>query len=368
MGDRRAKAFATHKLARGCADECGVTEARPKLELQYRPQNRRALFISILLVQIAVVLVGELLINAWIGRAFELAPIWADRLFMFRMSIALCVLTLSGLTMYIASRRYSDVLENSNKDLQREVQRQVSSGLKKRNALIFGLAKLADYRDTDTGAHLERIGLYARILADELSGSYPQIDHAWTDRLVLASSLHDIGKVGIADAILLKPGRFTPEERAEMEKHTLIGADTLLAIRTKLGPDEFIDMGTEIALQHHEKWDGTGYPFGLVGEDISLAARIVALADFYDALTSVRVYKEAMSHEKTKELIESLRGSHFAPDVTDAFLANEDLFNRIRNRMQGRHSDRPQMTHLESAAKRYMQTQKNDDGEMKQAA
>ncbi|MBL4591626.1 MAG: HD domain-containing protein [Phycisphaerales bacterium] len=326
------------------------------------------MFISILLMQIAVILVGELLINAWIGRAFELAPILADRLFVFRMSIALCVLTLSGLTMIIASKRYGDVLESTNEELGREVERQLASGLKKRNALIFGLAKLADYRDTDTGAHLERIGLYARILADELSGTYQEIDHKWTDRLVLASSLHDIGKVGIADAILLKPGRFTPEERTEMEKHALIGADTLLAIRAKLGPDEFIDMGIQIALQHHEKWDGTGYPFNLKGEEISLAARIVALADFYDALTSVRVYKDAMEHSKTMDLIVSLRGTHFAPDVADAFVANEALFNRIRKQMQGIRHGLPELTKLEIAARKYMDDQGNDQNGLKKAA
>jgi response regulator RpfG family c-di-GMP phosphodiesterase len=336
------------------ADDLDMAKLNSKLEMQFRPRSRRALFVSILLTQAAVILGGELLINAWIRDAFELAPIYEGRLFVFRMSIALSVLTLSALTIIYTSKRYSDVLETTNQDLECEVQRQLKDGLKKRNALIFGLAKLADYRDTDTGAHLERIGMYARVLADELRTSYPVIDHDWTDRLAFASSLHDIGKVGISDAILLKPGRFTPEERTEMEKHALIGAETLLAIRSKLGSDDFIDMSIEIAMQHHEKWDGTGYPFGLAGTDISLSARIVALADFYDAVTSVRVYKDAMPHEKTKELIMSLRGTHFAPDIADAFMTNEGLFNRIRERMQGEANEDVEFNTLEIAARQYL--------------
>lgn len=334
-----------------------------KLEIQFRPKNRRALFMCILLAQLAVILIGELLIDAWIQRSFELAPIYEDRLFWFRMSIAFGILSTSAVTMFLAAKRYRDELENTNKELEREVQRQVKNGLKKRNALIFGLAKLADYRDTDTGAHLERIGLYARIIADELAATYPEITSEWTDRLVLASSLHDIGKVGISDAILLKPGRLTADERTEMEKHALIGAETLLAIREKLGPDDFIDMGIEIAMQHHEKWDGTGYPFGVKGENISLSARIVALADFYDAVTSVRVYKEAMPHEQAVELISSLRGSHFAPDVTDAFLTNERLFNRIRARVQGDPAREDSFSEIESSAREYLQQQGQSQGQ-----
>ena len=328
-----------------------------KLEIQFRPKNRRALFMCIMLVQIAVILTGELLIDAWIRRSFELAPIYEDRLFWFRMTIAFGILSMSATTIFLASKRYRDQLESTNCELEREIQRQVKDGLKKRNALIFGLAKLADYRDTDTGAHLERIGLYARIIADELSGIYPEIDSAWIDRLVLASSLHDIGKVGIADSILLKPGRLTAEERTEMEKHALIGAETLLAIREKLGPDGFIDMGIEIAMQHHEKWDGTGYPFGVCGNDIALSARIVALADFYDAVTSVRVYKEAMPHQEASRLIQSLRGTHFAPDVADAFVANEGLFNRIRARVQGEAASADSFRELESSAREYLEGQ-----------
>ncbi len=328
-----------------------------KLEFPFRPQNRRALFLGILIFQAAVLVAGEFLVDAWIRTEFSLSQAAADRLFVFRISVAFCVFMLTGLILFLTSKRYRDTLEHSNEQLNKEVAKQVRAGLCKRNALIFGLAKLADYRDTDTGAHLERIGFYARIIADSLSPMYPQINAKWIDRIVLASSLHDIGKVGIPDSILLKPGRLTPDEREVMEKHALIGADTLLAIRAKLGADEFIDMGIEIALQHHEKWDGTGYPFGLKGEDISLAARIVALADFYDAVTSKRVYKDAMSHEEASDLIKSLHGTHFAPDVADAFFANEAEFNTIRAHNQCNDQSSLKIMNLEHIARQFIDEQ-----------
>ncbi|PCI11060.1 hypothetical protein COB72_01815 [bacterium] len=328
-----------------------------KLEWPFRPHNRRALFLGILIFQAAVLVAGEFLVDTWIRTEFSLSQASADRLFVFRISVAFCVFMLTGVILFLASKRYQDALEQSNVKLNKEVAKQVRAGLCKRNALIFGLAKLADYRDTDTGAHLERIGLYARILADALSPKYPEINAKWIDRIVLASSLHDIGKVGIPDSILLKPGRLTPDEREIMEKHALIGADTLLAIRAKLGADEFIDMGIEIALQHHEKWDGTGYPFGLEGTNISLAARIVALADFYDAVTSKRVYKEAMSHEETAELIKSLHGSHFAPDVADVFFANQAEFNAIRAHNQCNDQSSLKIMNIEHIARQFIDEQ-----------
>ncbi len=325
--------------------------AGSRIDWGFRPRSRVALFIGVLLAQAAVLLGGELLADYWLRHEMDLAPVWADRLVVFRLSVALGVFLLTAAVLYMASRRYHDTIERANTELQAEVARQVREGLAKRNALIFGLAKLADYRDTDTGAHLERIGLYARLLADQLRAANPCIDDAWIDRLALASSLHDIGKVGVPDRVLLKPGALTPQERAEMETHTLIGADTLIAIRQKFGPDPFIDMGVEIALQHHEKWDGTGYPFGLARADISLAARIVAMADFYDAVTSKRVYKRAMTHEEAHRLILSLRGSHFDPAVVEAYLTCAPRFDRIRSRA-GR--DTPKPINLEKMAREFM--------------
>ena len=332
-----------------------MSSQKTKLELPFRPRNRRALFSGILIFQAAVLVIAEVLVDSWIRSEFTLSQAAADRLFVFRISIAFCVFTMTGLILFLASKRYRDTLEQTNDELNKQVAHQVRAGLSKRNALIFGLAKLADYRDTDTGAHLERIGFYARILADAMSPKYPQITAKWIDRIVLASSLHDIGKVGIADSILLKPGRLTPEERIEMEKHALIGADTLLAIRAKLGPDEFIDMGIEIAMGHHEKWDGTGYPFKIAGTDIPLSARIVALADFYDAVTSKRVYKDAMTHQEALDLIRKLHGSHFDPDVADAFFANEAEFNAIRaHNQQDVETETDNSNSLEITARRFI--------------
>ena len=309
---------------------------------------------AVLIAQSALLLGSVLLTDSWVQKNVALPQMQIDKLFVLELSIALSVLTLTAVVFYIASRRYNDTLEQHNQTLEDEVQQQVSSGLAKRNALIHGLAKLADYRDTNTGDHLDRIGYFARVIADHLSTTHPDITPDWTDRLVLASSLHDIGKVGIPDAILLKPGRLTDEERTIMERHTLIGAETLLSIRTKLGTDEFIDMGIEIALQHHEKWDGSGYPFGVEGTTISLAARIVALADVYDALTSERAYKKAFTHEKATQIIHEGRGSHFDPEIVDAFDANQEIFNAIRANAHSTKSHQLEFIDIETAARSFM--------------
>jgi PAS domain S-box-containing protein len=205
-----------------------------------------------------------------------------------------------------------------------------------RNATILGLAKLAEYRDADTGAHLERIREYAKILALELS-KMPKysgyITPDYIEDIYNSSILHDIGKVGIPDSILLKPGRLTRDEFEVVKRHSSLGGEALKAVETKIDGQSFLSLGKEIAFYHHEKWDGTGYPRGLKGDQIPLSARIVALADVYDALTSKRVYKEAFSHEKAIAIIAEDRGKHFDPDVVDAFLALEGDFRSIREVM-----------------------------------
>ena len=227
-------------------------------------------------------------------------------------------------------RRYDTFLIRANRALEREVARRTRQGLEIRNALIFGLAKLADYRDTDTGKHLERICRYCELLSLELMSVFPEIDRAWVERLKLASSMHDIGKVGIPDAVLLKPAAFTPGERRLMELHPLIGADTLIAIRRRVGDDDLLNMGVQVTLSHHERYDGRGYPYGLEGDQIPLSARIVALADMYDAMTSRRVYKEAMPHGTARDIILSNRGTHLDPRVVDAFARIEGAFDAAR--------------------------------------
>jgi HD-GYP domain-containing protein (c-di-GMP phosphodiesterase class II) len=236
--------------------------------------------------------------------------------------------TLLGSVMLV--RRYDSVLARANEELESEVDRRTRRGLAILHGLVFGLAKLADHRDTDTGRHLERICRYCEILGEELLGRHPEVDRAWIDRLKFASSMHDIGKVGIPDAILLKVGPLTPDERRLMELHPIIGADTLVAIRQRVGDDDLINMGIQVTLSHHERYDGTGYPYRLHGEQIPLAARIVALADVYDALTSARVYKRALRHQEAVERIRASRGTHLDPLVVDAFLDARARFDEAR--------------------------------------
>ncbi len=201
-----------------------------------------------------------------------------------------------------------------------------------RAATILGLAKLSEYRDKGTGEHLERIREYAKMVALEMAGlpAYKDyITEKYIDDIYQSSILHDIGKVGIQDSVLLKPGKLNSEEFDIIKRHTVLGGDAIAEIESQIEGRSFLILGKEIAYCHHEKWDGTGYPKGLKGEDIPLSARMVAIADVYDALTTKRFYKEAFSHAKSREIIISLKGSHFDPDVVDAFLANENNFNRV---------------------------------------
>ena len=202
-----------------------------------------------------------------------------------------------------------------------------------RAATILGLAKLAEYRDEGTGTHLERIREYARILTVQLAKN-PQfrglIDQQYIDDIYQSSILHDIGKVGTPDALLLKPGELTEEEFEIIKRHTLMGGNALRAIESQIEGKSFLAMGREIAYNHHEKWDGSGYPRGLKGAAIPLSARIIALADVYDALTTKRFYKEAYSHGKARDMIFALKGKHFDPDMVNAFKAVAEKFNQVR--------------------------------------
>jgi putative two-component system response regulator len=197
---------------------------------------------------------------------------------------------------------------------------------------VFALAKLAESRDPDTGAHLERVQHYCRSLALELATleKYQDvIDDEFVALLFQTSPLHDIGKVGVPDRILLKPGKLTSEEFEVMKTHTTIGAQTLQAALNRFPSAMFLQMARDIAASHHERFDGTGYPQGLAGEQIPLAARIVAVADVYDALTSKRIYKKAEDHSRARSGILQGRGTQFDPDVVDAFERLQLEFLRI---------------------------------------
>ncbi len=200
--------------------------------------------------------------------------------------------------------------------------------LKARNTLIFGLAKLAESRDSETGDHLERIEAYCRVLAEQLREVLPDLTDEWIVNLQLASSLHDIGKVGVPDAVLLKPGKLTAEERVLIERHPRIGADALASILERDPGDELLRMARNIAAFHHERWDGTGYPSRLAGDAIPLEARIVSVADVYDALTSRRVYKPPMPHERAVEIIRAGSGTQFDPQIVEALVACEIVFQQ----------------------------------------
>lgn len=201
---------------------------------------------------------------------------------------------------------------------------------------ILALAALAEVRDSETGNHLRRTQNYMRTLATQLN-SHPRFAAFLTpqviDMLFKCAPLHDIGKVGIPDRILLKKGRYEPHEFEVMKSHPRLGYEALVNAEygSRHAP-EFLEIAKQIVYSHHEKWDGSGYPQGLVGDAIPVPARLMAVADVYDALISKRVYKDGMSHERATELIVEGRGLHFDPDVVDAFLSLGDVFQDIARR------------------------------------
>ncbi len=225
--------------------------------------------------------------------------------------------------------------------------------MESRELIIFSMAKLAESRDPETGAHLERMREYCRVIAEHLSRQAKfreQVDGDYVQLIYMTSPLHDIGKVGIPDHILLKAGRLTSEEFEIMKEHAEIGARTLDAAAAAHPEAKFLCMAREIARCHHETFDGSGYPNGLAGEEIPLCGRIVALADVYDALTTKRVYKPAFSHEKAAAIIREGRSRHFDPDIVDAFEANEARFVAIWNELAEREEQEAQAIAQRQAA------------------
>ncbi len=203
-------------------------------------------------------------------------------------------------------------------------------------AAVIALAKLAEARDDDTGHHIERVQTFGRALAEkmrEMGAHVMQLSSTFIDNLYQTASLHDIGKVGTPDSILMKPGRLTAGELDVMKAHCALGARTLSVLLERYPDNQLFRMGVEVARSHHERWDGTGYPDGLRSAAIPLDARIVAVADFYDALASKRCYRPAFSHEDTCAMIAEGSGTHFDPAVVAAFQAIEGEVRRIRLQM-----------------------------------
>lgn len=224
-------------------------------------------------------------------------------------------------------------LRQLNENLEKKVIARTKELASAQDITILSLSSLAETRAPETVAHIQRTRLYVKILAGYLRTKPPYQkdlpDEQCLDLLYRSAPLYDIGKVGIPDSILLKQGKLTDEEFEIMKKHPVIGGDSLRWAAEKLGKNSFLQLAREIAYGHHEKWDGSGYPSGLAAGQIPLSCRLMALADVYDALVNKRVYKEAYSHEKAKDVILTRKGSHFDPDIVDAFLALEEEFITI---------------------------------------
>ncbi len=227
----------------------------------------------------------------------------------------------------IKVKAYHDHMRNHQKKLETEVAertRDLEQAFARIKSVsleaIYRLTRAAEYKDEDTGSHIQRMSNYAAAIARNMG-----LGERVTESILYATPMHDIGKIGIPDRILLKPGKLDPEEWAVMQQHTVIGARILEGSRTGV-----IRLGEIVAMTHHEKWDGSGYPRGLKGKQIPLVGRIVAIADVFDALTSKRPYKEAFSLERSYEILREGRGNHFDPDVVDTFFASKADILKIK--------------------------------------
>lgn len=237
---------------------------------------------------------------------------------------------LARVRTHIALKAATDRLRAHNAGLEAEVTRRVAENAATQDVTIFALARLAEKRDWETGGHIARTSAYVRILAEELArrpAFRAQLDATTIEHMARSAPLHDIGKVGIPDRILRKPGRLTESEWQVMRTHTMIGADALAeAERDARRPAPFLRYAKEIARHHHERWDGTGYPDRLAGVDIPLSARLMTLADNFDALVSARAYKPALPFTEARDIIVAGAGTQFDPTVVEAFLATYDRF------------------------------------------
>lgn len=248
-------------------------------------------------------------------------------------------LVLARVRTQLQAKQARDWLNSQNALLEAEVSRRMAENELIQTVSIRALAYLAETRDPETGNHILRTQGYVNLLA-RLMKSHPRFSSVLTPHyiklLTLSAPLHDIGKVGIPDCILQKPGKLTAEEWVIMKTHTVLGSEAIDKAESDAEkPVEFLKLAKEIAHWHHEKWDGSGYPDGLVGENIPISARLMALADVFDALISRRVYKPSMPNDEAKAIIANGRNKHFDPDMTDAFIAHYEEFEAIARQ----HSD-----------------------------
>lgn len=241
---------------------------------------------------------------------------------------------LSRVATQLEAKAWRDALHQRNAWLQQELGVRLAEVEQLRDATLHVMISFAEFRDEDTGFHVRRTQEYVRTLARWLArqpGSDLQLDDERIDHMAKSAPLHDIGKVAIPDGILLKPGRLTPDEMTVMRTHAMQGWEMLRRAAERMGDHGslFLQYGMEIARHHHERWDGTGYPDGLAGTAIPLSARLMAVADVYDALISRRPYKPPMSHAEARDFIVAASGSHFDPQVVQALLANQEALQVI---------------------------------------
>jgi putative two-component system response regulator len=252
-------------------------------------------------------------------------------------------LVMARVKNHLSLKSMADFLRDKNEFLELEVSKRTKEVMVVQDVTILAMASMAETRDTETGKHLRRTQFYVKVLAERLR-NHPRfawfLSEANINMLFKSAPLHDIGKVGIPDRILLKPGRFEPAEFEIMKRHTTLGRDAIEHAEQALGVScDFLAFAKTIALSHQEKWDGSGYPEGLAGDSIPIPARLMAVADVYDALISRRVYKEGMAHEKAVQIMCEGRGTHFDADMFDAFFAIQDSFNAIAQRFADSNTD-----------------------------
>jgi putative two-component system response regulator len=252
-------------------------------------------------------------------------------------------IVLARVKTQLENKAAADFLRDQNTYLEVEVEKRTRQLSAIQDVTILAMASLAEKRDLDTGNHIRRTQFYVKTLAETLK-THPRFSAFLSDetikQLFKSAPLHDIGKVGTPDRILLKPGKFEPHEFEIMKQHTTLGRDAIMQAEKQLGMEvEFLSLAKEIAYSHQEKWDGSGYPEGLVGDAIPISARLMALADVYDALISNRIYKAAMPHEKAVVIIIEGKGKHFDPDIVDAFIEVQDEFLAIALRFADNDND-----------------------------
>lgn len=242
---------------------------------------------------------------------------------------------LSRIKTHLSVRHYHQILADQNAQLEQRLQQQLTDLFKLQNATLTVMISLAEFRDECTGNHIKRTQMFVQKIVEKLYYVCPELDERKGSLIVQASPLHDIGKITTPDDILLKPGKLTPDEFEIMKQHAQKGCEILHMASKEMGDyGDFLLEAQSIAKSHHEKWDGSGYPEGLKEEAIPIGARIMAVADVYDALRSERPYKKGMSHEQAIEIVMDGKGSHFDPKVVDAFMAQAEVVGQIFDKLK----------------------------------